>query len=64
MRQEIDQAMQDDSETGGSDVEDHWVLDSNGNLQIRDKYGLIATAKPSEAMPNKPMQSDPSSANR
>jgi len=24
---------------------DHWILDSGGNLQLRDNEGLIATAK-------------------
>jgi len=30
---------------GGSTAGDNWVLDSRGNLQIRDNDGLIATAK-------------------
>lgn len=29
----------------GSRFGDHWVLDSHGNLQMRDNDGLIATAK-------------------
>jgi hypothetical protein len=31
--------------SGGSRRGDHWILDPNGNLQIRDADGLIATAK-------------------
>lgn len=30
---------------GGSSAGDHWILDSNGDLQLRDDEGLIATAK-------------------
>ncbi len=30
---------------GGSTAGDHWVLDSNGDLQLRDDEGLISTAK-------------------
>ena len=33
------------SKPGGSDAGDHWVIDSNGNLQLRDDEGLISTAK-------------------
>ncbi len=29
----------------GSRAGDHWLIDSDGNLQIRDKDGLIGTAK-------------------
>lgn len=29
----------------GSSAGDHWILDSNGNLQLRDNEGLISTAK-------------------
>ena len=29
----------------GSSAGDHWILDSNGNLQLRDNEGLIATFK-------------------
>jgi hypothetical protein len=29
----------------GSSAGDHWVLDTSGNLQVRDNEGLIATAK-------------------
>jgi hypothetical protein len=31
-------------EVEGSRAGDHWLLDSNGNLQVRDNDGLIATA--------------------
>jgi hypothetical protein len=30
---------------GGSRAGDHWILESNGNLQIRDNEGPITTAK-------------------
>jgi hypothetical protein len=30
---------------GDSTAGDHWILDSGGNLQLRDNEGLIATAK-------------------
>ena len=30
---------------GGSTAGDHWILDSNGHLQLRDDEGLISTAK-------------------
>lgn len=44
-REQITQAMQEGSKVEGSGDGDHWVLDSNGNLQIRDNDGLITTAK-------------------
>lgn len=34
-----------DESTDKYTADDHFVIDSNGNLQIRDKRGLIATAK-------------------
>jgi len=33
------------SKPGGSTTGDHWILDSNGDLQLRDDEGLISTAK-------------------
>jgi len=30
---------------GGSATGDHWIIDSNGDLQLRDDEGLISTAK-------------------
>lgn len=44
-RQQITQAMQKDGKVEDSNTGDHWVIGSDGNLQIRDKDGLIATAK-------------------
>lgn len=32
-------------EVGGSTAGDHWILDSRGNLQLRDNEGLISTAR-------------------
>ena len=32
-------------EKGGSITGDHWIIDLEGNLQIRDMAGLISTAK-------------------
>jgi len=33
------------TQASGSSYGDHWIIDSTGNLQIRDDNGLIATAK-------------------
>lgn len=33
------------SKPGGSRAGDHWVIDSGGDLQLRDQEGLISTAK-------------------
>ena len=33
------------SKPGGSTTGDHWILDFNGDLQLRDDEGLISTAK-------------------
>ena len=29
----------------GSSVGDHWIIDQEGNLQVRDNEGLIVTAQ-------------------
>jgi len=35
----------EDDNMAGSETGDHWLLDSSGNLQLRDNDGLIAIAK-------------------
>ena len=32
-------------EKGGSITGDHWIIDLEGNLQLRDMTGLLSTAK-------------------